>query len=142
MGFYEYLVITLYIINTFLMFVYGFHYYLIAFLYHRKKKRDPQPVWAGDWPQVTVQLPIFNELYVAERLIRQVMKLDYPRELLEVQILDDSTDETIEIAKSLVDEYQALGFQISHIHRVDRVDHKAGALRHGLVTASGDYIAI
>ncbi len=140
----DHLIIIIYVINTLLMFVYGFHYYLIAFLYYKKKYKlnDPKPHLNGIYPRVTIQLPIFNELYVAERLVRQVMKMDYPKDLFEVQVLDDSTDETKNILINLTKEYQSLGYSIQHIHREYRVDHKAGALREGLEKASGEFIAI
>ena len=93
-------------------------------------------------PKVTVQLPIFNEKYVAGRLITCVAELDYPKELLEIQVLDDSTDETVEITKQKVIEYQQKQIDIHHIHRVDRKGFKAGALAAGLEVAKGEFIAI
>jgi cellulose synthase/poly-beta-1,6-N-acetylglucosamine synthase-like glycosyltransferase len=93
-------------------------------------------------PPVTVQLPIFNEMYVADRLIDAVCELDYPRDLLEIQVLDDSTDETTEIAELAVRRHAARGFDIKYLHRVDRRGFKAGALEAGLKEASGRFIAI
>ncbi len=93
-------------------------------------------------PPVTVQLPIFNEMYVADRLIDAVCEMDYPRELLEIQVLDDSTDETTEIAELAVRRHAARGFNIQYMHRVDRRGYKAGALEAGLAEASGRFIAI
>ena len=83
-------------------------------------------------PRITVQLPIFNELYVVERLLRSVAALEYPRELLDVQVLDDSTDETTEIARKLVGELAATGLTIELLHRVNRMGFKAGALEEGM----------
>ncbi|RMF88979.1 MAG: glycosyltransferase, partial [Nitrospinota bacterium] len=93
-------------------------------------------------PWVTIQLPIYNELYVAERLIRAVSQLDYPRDRLEIQVLDDSTDETTGIIATLVAELQTRGYHIQHIRRQTRGGFKAGALKHGLTLARGEFIAI
>ena len=93
-------------------------------------------------PRITVQLPLFNELYVAERLIDSIAALDYPRHLLEIQVLDDSTDETVGIAAQVVEKYARQGFDITYIHRLDRMGFKAGALENGLKTAKGELIAI
>src|SRR5438034_10160110 len=100
------------------------------------------PVPAGHFerlPNVTVQLPIFNEVYVAERLLRSVSELDYPQELLQIQVLDDSTDETREIIASCAEELQQRGFNVQLIHRVDRTGFKAGALAVGLEAAEGEF---
>ena len=91
---------------------------------------------------MTVQLPIFNEMYVADRLIDTVCEIDYPRELLEIQVLDDSTDETTSIAELAVRRHVARGFDIHYLHRVDRTGYKAGALEAGLQQATGEFIAI
>jgi cellulose synthase/poly-beta-1,6-N-acetylglucosamine synthase-like glycosyltransferase len=93
-------------------------------------------------PAVTVQLPIYNELYVVERLIDAVARLDYPRDRLQIQILDDSTDETTVVARARVDFYRARGIDIGLTHRAERTGFKAGALRHGLARARGEFIAI
>mgnify|MGYP005754006481 FL=1 len=92
------------------------------------------------WPYVTVQLPVFNELYVVERLIESVAKLNYPLDKLEIQILDDSTDQTCELIQEKIKEYPHLNFQ--YLHRTNREGFKAGALREGLEKASGEFIAI
>ena len=83
----------------------------------------------GTWPKVTVQLPIYNERYVIERLIEAVSQFDYPRELLEIQVLDDSTDQTCQVARDCVERYRALGMPICYIHRDNREGYKAGALQ-------------
>ncbi len=93
-------------------------------------------------PSVTVQLPIYNEKYVIARLIKAVVALDYPKQRLEVQVLDDSTDETFEIVAKLVAQYKAEGFLIAHICRSERTGFKAGALKYGLSIAKGDFTAI
>jgi cellulose synthase/poly-beta-1,6-N-acetylglucosamine synthase-like glycosyltransferase len=91
---------------------------------------------------VTIQLPIFNECYVVERLIKSVCRLDYPRELLEVQVLDDSTDDTIKIAQSVVAKMKRDGFDIVYLHRRNRIGFKAGALKEGMRKAKGELLGI
>ncbi|MEQ1850197.1 MAG: glycosyltransferase [Chthoniobacteraceae bacterium] len=123
--------------------LYGLHRYIIVYLFLKNRRKGPQPLRRLEsLPRVTVQLPIFNELYVVERLLESVSKLDYPKDLLDVQVLDDSTDETRELAASLVTKLQDRGFSIAHIHRTDRTGFKAGALENGLPTAKGDFILI
>ena len=95
-----------------------------------------------DWPRVTIQLPIYNELYVVERLIESVCRIDYPMNLLEIQVLDDSTDDSVRIAKAMVEKMKVQGFDIVYIHRTDRTGYKAGALKEGLKSAKGELIAI
>jgi len=97
---------------------------------------------AGELPHITVQLPLFNEMYVVERLVKAVTEIDYPRDRIEIQVLDDSTDETVSIARATVAKYAALGFDIHYIHRDDRTGFKAGALENGMRTAKGNLIAI
>jgi len=123
--------------------LYGVHRYVIVYLFYKHRKNVPRPVRRFDsLPRVTVQLPIFNELYVVERLLDCVSKLDYPRNLLQIQVLDDSTDETRNITEAEVQRLSAAGFDIEHVHRVDRTGFKAGALRGGLDTCKGEYILI
>ncbi|MDQ1266407.1 MAG: hypothetical protein QG635_1559 [Bacteroidota bacterium] len=95
-----------------------------------------------EYPVVTIQLPLYNEMYVIDRLIRSVCSIKYPIEKLEVQVLDDSTDDTIEVSRKLVEEFTALGYDIKLIHRENRQGYKAGALKYGLDTARGEFIAI
>lgn len=95
-----------------------------------------------EWPVVTVQLPIYNELYVIARLIDRICEFDYPKDKLEIHILDDSTDETVEIVAEKVAEYKAQGFNIEQIQRKDRVGFKAGALKAGMEVATGEFMAI
>ncbi len=92
--------------------------------------------------KVTIQLPLYNEQYVAERLIDSVCKIEYPKELLEIQVLDDSTDETVKIVEHLVNKKIEEGFDIKHVRRKDRKGYKAGALKEGLKSAKGELIAI
>lgn len=93
-------------------------------------------------PRVTVQLPLYNEKYVAERLIRCVAAFDYPKELLEIQVLDDSTDDTVGIVQQVVAEFQEQGFDVVHVRRPERTDYKAGALQYGMECCKGEFIAI
>src|SRR4029077_4014184 len=95
-----------------------------------------------EWPRVTLQLPIFNERYVIERLVEAVCRFDYPLELLDIQVLDDSTDETREVARACVERHASQGLPISYIHRTNRDGYKAGALENGLKTARGEFVAI
>src|SRR5438094_6294125 len=123
--------------------LYGLHRYCIVYLFLKYKKNVPKPVSTfPKLPRVTVQLPIFNELYVVQRLLKSVAALDYPRELLQIQVLDDSTDETREISTAVVEELQLAGFDIELIHRVIRTGFKAGALEAGLRTCKGEFILI
>src|SRR2546421_4979309 len=96
----------------------------------------------AELPHITVQLPLFNEMYVIERLVKAVTEIDYPRDLLEIQVLDDSIDETVNIARATVEHYARAGFDISYLHRDDRTGFKAGALENGMKTAKGDVSAI
>jgi cellulose synthase/poly-beta-1,6-N-acetylglucosamine synthase-like glycosyltransferase len=115
----------------------------LAWKYHRKKDEDfPKPKNPTDWPKVTVQLPIYNERYVVERLIDSVASLNYPAEKLEIQVLDDSTDDSIDLAASKVTFYRRKGIDIKHIRRPERTGFKAGALQYGLECAKGEFIAI
>jgi cellulose synthase/poly-beta-1,6-N-acetylglucosamine synthase-like glycosyltransferase len=123
--------------------IYGWHRYYLVYLYMRNRDREPG---AGSpltpLPPVTIQLPLYNEMYVADRLIEAVCAMEYPRELLEIQVLDDSTDETQGIAALAVRRYAAQGLDIKYMHRAHRVGFKAGALEAGLKTARGGFIAI
>jgi cellulose synthase/poly-beta-1,6-N-acetylglucosamine synthase-like glycosyltransferase len=91
---------------------------------------------------VTIQLPVYNEMYVVERLVNAVCEIDYPKNKLEIQMLDDSTDETVDLVAKIVKEKQAEGFDIQHVHRTNRSGYKAGALKEGLKSAKGKYVAI
>ena len=122
---------------------YGLHRYFIIYLFLKNRRRVPQPVASfTELPVVTVQLPIFNEIYVVERLLKSVSELDYPRDRLQIQVLDDSTDETRELTSSCVQRLSAEGFDVELIHRVNRVGFKAGALEEGLASARGEFICI
>jgi len=122
---------------------YGLHRYWLVYDYYKYRKNVPgPPPPVHEWPRVTIQLPIFNERYVIERLVEAISRFDYPRELLDVQVLDDSTDETCEVAKGCVDRHATAGMPISYIHRTNREGYKAGALENGLKTSRGEFVAI
>jgi cellulose synthase/poly-beta-1,6-N-acetylglucosamine synthase-like glycosyltransferase len=135
--------LLVYGINCYILMVFYRLNYLKAFKNHGKLKRKfYKDLSSKGWPWVTIQLPIYNELYVVERLIKSVCKIDYPRDLIEIQVLDDSTDETAKIAKIMVEKMKGQGFDIVYIHRIDRTGYKAGALKEGLKTAKGELIGI
>lgn len=137
------MIAALYALSMAVLLVYGLNLLWMA-LRSRGHRWPAAPVQteAGDLPGVTVQLPLYNERYVAERLIRACAALDYPREKLEIQVLDDSTDETRALVAGLVARLRADGHDIVHLHRADRAGYKAGALQHGLGRAKGTFIAI
>src|SRR5688500_6947279 len=138
----ETLILATYFFVLVILAVYGWHRYYLVYLYMKHKDRRPVPAGLETLPVVTIQLPIYNEMYVADRLIDAVCKLDYPRELLEIQVLDDSTDETRTVAEQAVRRNALQGIDISYIHRTDRSGYKAGALEAGMKVARGEYIAI
>ncbi len=143
MSSFEIAIVAAYGLVLLVLSVYGSHRYFMAYLYYRHKYNVPVP--RNRWevlPRVTVQLPVFNEMYVVERLIGAVCELDYPLDRLEVQVLDDSTDETTGIARRTVDEWKSRGIDIHYIHRTNRQGFKAGALEHGLQTATGEFVAV
>lgn len=136
---------ALYLLIVFILSLYGFHNLIHAILYLKSKSGAPKrrriPV-LDTFPKVTVQLPIFNEKYTIERLLTSVTRLDYPADLLQIQVLDDSTDDTALLTKNLVEAYKSQGIDIEWIHRIDRTGYKAGALANGFKTATGELIAI
>ncbi|GIV53752.1 MAG: glucosyltransferase [Candidatus Kapaibacterium sp.] len=137
-------IVALYVGALVVLFAFGVHSLVMVYLYHRTQNTSHQPPTAtlDPLPVVTVQLPIYNEVYVVERLIDAVVRMDYPKDKLEIQVLDDSTDETQTVARERVEYYRTLGYDIHYIHRTDRQGYKAGALRHGLAHARGEFIAI
>jgi cellulose synthase/poly-beta-1,6-N-acetylglucosamine synthase-like glycosyltransferase len=126
-----------------LLAMYGWHRILMVRLYYRHRRDQtatPSPL--DPLPRVTVQLPIYNEVYVVERLVEAVAAFDYPRELLEIQILDDSSDETREVASEVAARYRALGFDVQHLSRDHRSGYKAGALERGTQLARGEFLLV
>jgi cellulose synthase/poly-beta-1,6-N-acetylglucosamine synthase-like glycosyltransferase len=139
----EFGILGLYFLTLVILAGFGFHRYVMVWLYFRHKDRKAAPVPLPErLPKVTVQLPIFNEMYVIERLLESVTQVRYPRELVEIQVLDDSTDETTAIARRSVEHYRSLGHDIHHLHRTDRTGYKAGALDAGLRAATGEFILV
>ena len=122
---------------------YGFHRLTILYLYFKHGKDRPIPDREfEEMPLVTIQLPVFNEMYVVDRLLDAVAALDYPQDKMQIQLLDDSTDETVEISKAGAARLRKRGFDAECIHRTDRTGFKAGALENGMKVAKGDYILI
>jgi cellulose synthase/poly-beta-1,6-N-acetylglucosamine synthase-like glycosyltransferase len=122
--------------------IYGLHRYQLVYLYLRNKKPVPHPEPFLKLPSVTIQLPVYNEMFVVERLVDSVAKINYPAELLEIQLLDDSTDETQHVACKIVESLRKQGVDIHYLHRDNRAGFKAGALEEGLKIAKGEFIAI
>ena len=142
---YQDLLIGSYLAVLLCLAVFGFHRTTLVWLYFRHKQNRPQPKGRyaeEDLPMVTVQLPLFNEMYVVERLLDATARLDYPQEKLEIQVLDDSNDETQGICRRKVDELTSAGINVQYVHRTDRTGYKAGALEHGLKTAAGELVLV
>ena len=141
--FWQYLILTIYTISLTLIFIFSISQaYLIYYYLKYKSKKAPLSVPLDELPIVTVQLPLYNELYVIDRLINSVCDLDYPVNKLEIQVLDDSDDESLIITQQLIEQKRKEGYQIAHITRKKNIGFKAGALQYGLQTAKGEYIAI
>jgi cellulose synthase/poly-beta-1,6-N-acetylglucosamine synthase-like glycosyltransferase len=145
--------LIVYLLALFCLFAYGMNCYFLMFCYrvhrpaalrrHEKiMKKFNEELSAKGWPRVTIQLPVYNERYVVERLIRAVCELDYPQHLLQIQVLDDSADDSAEIARTLVSEMRGRGLDIIHLRRKCRTGYKAGALKDGMKSAKGEFIGI
>src|SRR5262249_7744023 len=131
----ETLILVFYFFVLSILAIYGWHRYYLVYLYMKHRDKAPNrlapPAALDVLPRVTIQLPIYNEMYVADRLIDRVCEIDYPRELLEIQVLDDSADETRDIAELAVRRHAARGFDIQYLHRVDRKGSQPGPLAAG-----------
>lgn len=143
----ESVIITIYTIAILLIFMYALAQLNLLFNYlTSKRKQDTCPTFnfnnPDEVPYVTIQLPVFNELYVMERLLDNIAKIDYPKNKLEIQVLDDSNDESLSSTKAQIEELARNGLDIQHITRTDRSGFKAGALKEGLKIAKGEFIAI
>lgn len=139
----EIILIASYAIAIVTLALFGLHKYFLLYLFWKYKNKPTfEPGELNPLPVVTVQLPIFNERYVVERLIEAVCSLDYPKDLLEIQVLDDSTDETREVSHRCVQHFKKKGYDIRLIHRSERTGYKAGALAVGMQQAKGDFLAI
>jgi cellulose synthase/poly-beta-1,6-N-acetylglucosamine synthase-like glycosyltransferase len=133
----------LYIALVVMISVYGLNALVITTLYLlRRRAQQPQPQEPETWPRVAVQIPLYNEQSIAGRMIDTICAFDYPKDRLSIQILDDSTDATTEIARLRVEHYRSLGFQIDIFHRTDRLGYKAGALHEALQRTSAEFVAI
>ena len=136
-------IVTAYFIILSILSFYGLHRYIMVYLYYKHKSVTPHPKKEfEDLPRVTVQIPAYNEMYVIERIINAVCAFDYPSDRLDIQVLDDSEDETRKIARGAVKRWKNQGIDIRYIHRSDRTGFKAGALENGLKTAKGEFIAV
>jgi cellulose synthase/poly-beta-1,6-N-acetylglucosamine synthase-like glycosyltransferase len=139
----ETIVLVAYFFVLSILGIYGWHRYYLVYEYMKNKHRVPgPPPPMAELPVVTIQLPIFNEMYVVDRLIDAVCEIDYPKDKLEIQVLDDSTDETRDLAARVVRRQAARGFDIHYLHRTDRTGYKAGALDAAMKVARGEFIAI
>jgi len=135
--------LCVYVVTLIVLAIYGLHRYILVYLYYKYKRN--KPVCSNrfdDLPEICVQLPMYNERYVARRIIEHVCRLDYPKDKLHIQVLDDSTDQTVGIASQTADEFKAKGFKIDYLHREDRSGFKAGALENGLKHTDATFVAI
>ncbi len=142
---FDWTVLVLYFGILTVLAIYGVYRVKQVIDFWRYSRFPPKPKGAfadSELPHITVQLPLFNEMYVVERLVKAVTEIDYPGDRIEIQVLDDSTDETVSIARATVAKFAARGFDIHYIHREDRTGFKSGALENGMKTAKGDLIAI
>lgn len=143
-----YLMLLIYFLAMSAVTVYCLLQFHLLYLYKKYHKENPDiqyrkyNIAVENVPFVTVQLPMYNEMYVAERIIDYVAAQEYPKDKFEIHVLDDSTDETVSIVAAKVKELRAKGFNIEHIHRVNRQGYKAGALQEAMPRVNGDYIAI
>ncbi|MCL1864475.1 MAG: glycosyltransferase family 2 protein [Spirochaetes bacterium] len=139
----EIVILVFYLIILLLLSIYGANRYYAIYLFRKHRFDSIKPFSEFiKLPKVTIQLPVFNEKYVVERLVEHVTNIRYPKNLMEIQLLDDSTDETQEIAIKICNKKREEGFNINYLHRTDRTGFKAGALENGLNIATGEFIAI
>jgi len=136
------IILFIYIFSMMILLFFSSHGFVMMYYHYKFRMSKPKPKSEHEEEIVTIQLPMFNELYVVERLINAVCAIEYPKQKLEIQVLDDSTDETVDIVAKLVKQKQEEGFDIQHIRRPNRAGFKAGALKEGLKTAKGKYVAI
>ncbi len=137
---------VIFLVIGWILMLYTLNFYYLAYhsrnnIRHEKKKRQRVDL-PTNLPIVTIQLPLYNEKYVVRRLIDAVCKMDYPKDKIQIQVLDDSDDDTVDLIRSIVDEYRFKGFDIVHMHRTDRRGYKAGALKEGTKKAKGEFVAI
>jgi cellulose synthase/poly-beta-1,6-N-acetylglucosamine synthase-like glycosyltransferase len=143
MDHFDLVIVSIYFATLAILSFYGAHRYLMVYLFYKYRRNVAVPAaHFEELPRVTVQLPSYNEMYVMERVIDAVCAFDYPKDRLDIQVLDDSTDETQQIARHAVERWRRQGIDITYIHRSDRTGFKAGALENGLRTAKGELVAI
>jgi cellulose synthase/poly-beta-1,6-N-acetylglucosamine synthase-like glycosyltransferase len=143
----SYIIVIIYSVSILLLFFYSLAHFNLLLNYLKSKKAKDHAIQydfskTDEIPFVTIQLPIYNERYVIERLLTTIAQIDYPRHLLEIQVLDDSTDDSVEETEALIKTIKESGLDIKHVRRSNRIGYKAGALKEGLRTAKGDLIAI
>ncbi|MGI6369761.1 MAG: cellulose synthase family protein [Candidatus Kapaibacterium sp.] len=139
----EKIILIIYFLSLCVLFGFGIHGLILVYFYNKTKKNIiKKPPLQKDLPIVTIQLPMYNEYFVVERIIGAACGIKYPIDKLEIQVLDDSTDDSYDLAKKTVERYKKQGYNIKHIHRVDRSGYKAGALKAGLEVAEGEFVAI
>src|SRR5918997_1790615 len=129
-----------------ILMIYTLNFYYLAYCsrnnFRHERNRRQKVDLPTKLPMVTIQLPLYNEKYVVKRLIDAVCKMDYPKDKLQVQVLDDSDDDTVDLIRSIVDDYRFKGFDVVHVRRKDRTGYKAGALKEGIKDAKGEFVAI
>jgi len=138
----EQFILISYIVCLSILFIFGAHGFVMVYHYYRHRNEVEGDLPLNETPMVTIQLPLYNEMYVVRRLIDASCVIEYPNDKLEIQVLDDSTDETVDLVASIVREKQAQGYNIHHVRRSNRQGFKAGALKEGLKTAKGEFVAI
>jgi cellulose synthase/poly-beta-1,6-N-acetylglucosamine synthase-like glycosyltransferase len=144
LAWFDWAMLVPYFTILFVLSIYGCHRYDVIRTYfkHRRNAVSEPPRRFEQLPPVTIQLPLYNERYVVERLIEECLKIEYPKELLQIQVLDDSTDDTAPFAEALCERYRNMGYPIEYRHRSNRHGFKAGALQEGLESASGEFVAV
>ena len=136
-------IIGVYFFSLSILFLFGSSGFVMIYYYVKNKNKRPEPAAPlTEYPAVTIQLPVYNEIYVVERLIDAVCRFDYPEDKFEIQVLDDSTDETTEVIARSVAAHRAAGLDIVHIRRGNREGYKAGALKEGLKVAKGEFVGV
>ncbi len=138
----EQFILIAYIVSLSILFLFGTHGFVMIYHYFKHRNETEGELPLPETPMVTIQLPLYNEMYVVRRLIEASCNIEYPKDKLEIQVLDDSTDETVDLVASIVREMQAKGSSILHVRRENRKGFKAGALKEGLKTAKGEFVAI
>ena len=131
-------VFDLFIISAIIITAYTVNFYYLAFLSRTRNEVRPTVDWGT--PSVTIQLPIYNEKYVAKRLVDAVCNLDYPKDKMRIMVCDDSDDDTVELLRDVIDDYKTQGFQIEHVRRETRQGYKAGALKHAMQTTDTELV--